>query len=90
MWIKIRPNYVVNLDKFRTIHLENGLLLARNGREFQVLSDGGDDRGQAMFHQIVDSLLMDLNLLDLSKYPFVEVQPLSGELIDDGAASAPH
>jgi hypothetical protein len=66
MWVKVHARNVINLDNFRTIHLENGVLLARNGREYQVLSKGDETSGSAKLRLLVDSLAMGLNFLDLS------------------------
>lgn len=66
MWVRIQSCQIVNLDRFRTIHFENGNLLARNGREYQVLFEGDDDCGWARFYQLVDSVTMGLDYLDLS------------------------
>ncbi len=47
------------------VGIENGRLIARNGREYQVIFKGEQEVCEELYYKIIDGLTMGIQLLDL-------------------------
>ena len=65
MWVLGQKNQIINLNIYKIIHIENDKLIARNGREYQIIFDGEQEICEELYYKIIDGLTMDVPLLDL-------------------------
>ncbi len=65
MWVINQRRQIINIDLFKMVDTENGRLIARNGREYQVIFKGEQEVCEELYYKIIDGLTMGVLLLDL-------------------------
>ena len=64
MWVRNQKQQIINIDQFKMVCIENGKLVARNGREFQILFKGEQEICELLYEKIAKGLVMKVSLID--------------------------
>lgn len=65
MWIRTQAAEIVNLMFVRTIRIEEGTIVARNGDEHYTLFKGDPEACKAALAHIVDGLTTHMQFVDM-------------------------